>query len=341
MKKRSLAVVIVLVFTLLAPLIFCSPTWANNCGGVDTSIIECEETGSGAIGHILLEILDILSIGVGILGVIGITVVGIQYLTAGGNEQQVVKAKKRMVQIVVGLALYVLSFGLLEWLGVALDEQAVTKSNGGSSSSSTNPSNNSRPSNSGGTSTFSGNRFLSRVSAPVLTGIDKNGTTANGRRVLASAGVIAKQMTDMGFKYTCNNKNSWEQMKALSDKKICCHEYVAAVLQDAGLLPKGKSFWLGWGKIHGIDGYDLTKNDNFKITYVHDSVKNLVNSGKLVPGDIVGQGTFHTMIYRGKSAGKYYFYSVNSKPSGYLSYSRVTSKVYSGSASIFVIIHPK
>lgn len=51
----------------------------------------------------------------------------------------------------------------------------------------------------------------------------------------------------MGFKYTCNNKNSWEQMKALSDKKICCHEYVAAVLQDAGLLPKGKSFWLGGG----------------------------------------------------------------------------------------------
>lgn len=99
---------------------------------------------------------------------------------------------------------------------------------------------------------------------------------------------------------------------------------------------------MAWrGGIHGIDGYDLTKNDNFKITYVHDSVKNLVNSGKLVPDDIVGQGSFHTMIYRGKSAGKYYFYSVNSKPSGYLSYSRVTSKVYSGSASISVIIHPK
>lgn len=67
---------------------------------------------------VLELVVDILTIGIGILGVIGISVVGIQYLTAGGNEEQTRKAKRRMFEIILGLAAYAVIYALLKWLGV-------------------------------------------------------------------------------------------------------------------------------------------------------------------------------------------------------------------------------
>ena len=87
----------------------------KSCGGVSTSIIECEDGKSG-IGQILKIILNILTICIGILAVIGITVVGIQYLTAGANEEQTRKAKRRLIEIVIGIIAYILLYALLQWL---------------------------------------------------------------------------------------------------------------------------------------------------------------------------------------------------------------------------------
>lgn len=80
----------------------------------------CESDGGdgGGIMHILTLVRDIMTIGVGILGVIGITIVGIQYLTAGGNEEKTRKAKRRLFEIVIGLVAYVFIYALLSWLGV-------------------------------------------------------------------------------------------------------------------------------------------------------------------------------------------------------------------------------
>ena len=57
-----------------------------------------------------------MSIGVGILGVVGITIVGIQYLTAGGNEEKTRTAKRRILDIVIGLAAYAAAYWILQWL---------------------------------------------------------------------------------------------------------------------------------------------------------------------------------------------------------------------------------
>ena len=54
--------------------------------------------------------------GVGILGVIGIMIAGIQYLTAKGNEEQVKKAKRRIGEIVLGLAAFVTLYVVISWL---------------------------------------------------------------------------------------------------------------------------------------------------------------------------------------------------------------------------------
>lgn len=89
---------------------------ALQCSGVDTGIIDCENTGAGAVREILLKILDIMTVGIGVLGAIGITIVGIQYLTASDNVQQTTKAKKRLYEIVIGLAVYVSLYGIIQWV---------------------------------------------------------------------------------------------------------------------------------------------------------------------------------------------------------------------------------
>ena len=84
--------------------------------GVETAILNTCGKDSDGVGCILKLVVDIMSIGIGILGVIGITVVGVQYLTAGGDEGKTKKAKQRMFEIVIGLVAYVVIYALLRWL---------------------------------------------------------------------------------------------------------------------------------------------------------------------------------------------------------------------------------
>jgi cytochrome bd-type quinol oxidase subunit 2 len=86
---------------------------------VDTNILKTcgnETDGEKQISCVLKLVVTIFSIGVGILGVIGISVSGIQYLTAGGSEEKTRKAKRRIYEIVIGLALYAVFFAALTWL---------------------------------------------------------------------------------------------------------------------------------------------------------------------------------------------------------------------------------
>ena len=53
---------------------------------------------------------------IGALGAVGIVIAGIQYLTAGGNEAQVTKAKNRLIQVVIGLIAYGLMATVLNFL---------------------------------------------------------------------------------------------------------------------------------------------------------------------------------------------------------------------------------
>ena len=106
-----------LATTLIAKPVFAADDNGNKGCGVDTAIIDCG--GEDGVEHILNLVVEILSIGVGILGVIGISIVGIQYLTACGNEEKTRKAKRRMFEIVIGLAVFAVFRAILAWLGVA------------------------------------------------------------------------------------------------------------------------------------------------------------------------------------------------------------------------------
>ncbi len=114
LKKILLSIITI----FLCGAIMVAPVFAEDC--VPTAILGngkvCDSGNGDSVIKILELIVNIMSIGIGILGVIGITIVGIQYLTAGGSEEKTRKAKRRMFEIVLGLVAYVVIYALLKWL---------------------------------------------------------------------------------------------------------------------------------------------------------------------------------------------------------------------------------
>ena len=89
----------------------------HTCGGVKTAILKCsgDEKG-GAIFEILATALSVFTFGVGAAAVIGVIIAAYQYITARDNSQVVAKAKNRIVQIVLGLVIWVMIWAVLEFL---------------------------------------------------------------------------------------------------------------------------------------------------------------------------------------------------------------------------------
>ncbi len=100
----------------------CDPTAANCCGGVETAIISCAQTGTsgevedtGAWGVLLLAI-NILTAGVGVATLGGIVYASIMYTSSGGNPEQTKKAMQIITNIVIGVIAYAGMYALLNFL---------------------------------------------------------------------------------------------------------------------------------------------------------------------------------------------------------------------------------
>ncbi|RYD94776.1 MAG: hypothetical protein EOP54_16905 [Sphingobacteriales bacterium] len=98
-----------------------NPTNANNgsggeCGGAQTSILTCSGTGQTAIIEILVVILQIMTVGVGILAVGGIVYGAILYASAQDNAGQTKKAVEVITNTVIGLLLYLFMYAILNLL---------------------------------------------------------------------------------------------------------------------------------------------------------------------------------------------------------------------------------
>lgn len=114
MKKKMLIVLTCVVAILSIPFLVNGQVFAD-CGDIETNLIDCEE-GEDPVCHILNLVVEIMSIGIGILGVIGIVISGIQYMTAGGNEEKARKSKRRLLELVIGLALFAGLAVIVDWL---------------------------------------------------------------------------------------------------------------------------------------------------------------------------------------------------------------------------------
>lgn len=122
MKKIAIIAMILSLglASVTAPVMAAEPVsvFGDAIGAENANILDgcAKESGKNSIVCLLKLGADILSVGVGILGVIGISVSGIQYLTAGGSEEKTRKAKRRLFEIVIGLAAYAVMYFLLAWL---------------------------------------------------------------------------------------------------------------------------------------------------------------------------------------------------------------------------------
>lgn len=114
---------IILVATMVCGGMVARPAFADGetcTNKAQTTILNGEEAcidgeGSG-IKSLLALIVDIMMAGAGILGVIGVVIVGIQYLTAAGNEEKTRKAKRRLLEIVIGVVTFIALAAILKFL---------------------------------------------------------------------------------------------------------------------------------------------------------------------------------------------------------------------------------
>ena len=88
----------------------------QNC--VDTILFGqvCDNCDGGSILRILAIGTEILTAGVVVAATIGLIIVGIMWMTARENVAQVEKAKKRIFEIVIGLAVYGAMFAIVGFI---------------------------------------------------------------------------------------------------------------------------------------------------------------------------------------------------------------------------------
>lgn len=113
MKKILLSIITVII----AGAVVATPVFAdNNC--VETVFFGtvCDSGDGSSVMTVLRTVVNVMSVGVGILATVGIAISGTQYLTAGDNEEKVRKSKRRIFEIIIGLAAYALIYALLAWL---------------------------------------------------------------------------------------------------------------------------------------------------------------------------------------------------------------------------------
>lgn len=112
-KQKVLMAACILASSVTLSASLVAPTSAESCGGVETSIIHCDQKGgegvsakeSGAWG-LLLSILNIMTAGVGILAVGGIVYASILYASASDSADQTKKAKEVIRNVAIGILAY-------------------------------------------------------------------------------------------------------------------------------------------------------------------------------------------------------------------------------------------
>ena len=116
---RKIAVILfVLTATISTGILAAKPVYAdddNDC----TTILDnswCNEKDGGGITEIIKFGANILMWGLGLAATIGIVVCGVMIITARDDPAQVQKARKRMIEIAIGLVAWVLIEVLIQFI---------------------------------------------------------------------------------------------------------------------------------------------------------------------------------------------------------------------------------
>lgn len=315
-------------------------------GTVDTNLFGTIQDNDGCGVYTTLSfILNIMSIGVGIAAVIGIALSGITYLSAKSDVARTTKAKRRILEIVVGVAIYSVIYALLAFLvpefnpelkecvPLTEEQKAALQAEREAKQAANSQQNSNKTTNSSSSSSSSSS---------------SEATNSNiGQRIIDAGLTIAKKITSAKnpkFVYSNSNVSSTFAKAYRKNRKTNCALYVSWVLQEVGLFKSGQRIWLNRNVINGASANAIKKSNKFSISYPNKSIDWLYNHGKLVPGDIIGPADQrHTTIFRYKKDGKYYFLTAGhgGMSGGAYTYTKMTKNVLKGSRRVGVLIHPK
>ncbi len=99
------------------PKVLIAPTHETQCASIFAFLCQdAEKDGSKTIIDIIKFVIGTMTIGIGVLATIGIIISGFMIMTARDNQEQVSKGKKRILEVVIGILVWVLLAALLSLL---------------------------------------------------------------------------------------------------------------------------------------------------------------------------------------------------------------------------------
>ena len=321
-----------IVLCCILTAFFVCPTFAATDGIVETTFFgNLKDDGSGCGVYTILNlVIDILSIGVGILAIIGITIAGIKYLTAKDNIEQTKKAKTRLLQIVLGLVTYALLYAGIQWLlpggklnfsqqctTVSDQELAAAKEQESPSTSSGETS--SSDGDSGATETTKGDATCLKNAIKIVkdAGICEAKTAAE--RIARTAELLAWPKGTSSKVYS--------QKPTAAYEKAIAETMTFPKSQQKYKWTKGRSCSVFVATVVRASGYDKSFAGAGSVASINTSAKNSqkwqkVSPSKAVRGDIFAyKDNHHVMIYGGKQGSKYVWYQADKGDYyGYTSY---------------------
>ncbi len=296
----------------------------------------CDDCEGGPILKIILFAVKILTIGFGILATIGIITFGVQYLTARDNEGQLARAKKRLIDVVIGIVAYGMMYLLLELflpgeiMNITLTESSTAcpqailsdpiplQSSPGGGGSAPSTSGTSQPASSGTSSQPSTQTPSSKAEAIAINAVSAAWPYQSGQ--------YAGKCKNAAGQYV-----SWNKKKVFGDDTKYC---------GYGLKPENEAIYKkaynkssindSYFKSHvqdcvyflkaiivytGVDTKDsFPSSPKSQRNYLEKKTKgsnptwkeipNNGNTKNLQPGDVFANST-HVMIYVGKYGGSY------------------------------------
>lgn len=293
----------------------------------------CDDCEGGPILKIILFAVKILTIGFGILATIGIITFGVQYLTARDNEGQLQRARKRLIDVIIGVVAYGMMYLLLELFlpgdimsmtltetstacpnAILAEPTALQSSPSGGGGSAPSSSGTSRPASSGTSSQTS--------SQPV--GSNK------AEQLAINAVSAAWPYTSGQYAGKCKNPSgswvSWNKKKVFSDDTKYCgyslkpeneaiyksaygkssinDSYFKSHVQDCVYFLKAVVVYTGMDTKSSFPSSPTSQRNYLAKSKNWKEITNNGNTKDLQPGDVFANST-HVMIYVGKYGGSY------------------------------------
>ncbi len=128
-KKHILSLFLIIFLLVLPTIIFFTPNTVIADENLAESQVGLQQIGASAYGSnsddvdFRLQVIRVINISLTFLGIIFLALIlfsGFQWMTAGGNPENVAKAKKRLINAVIGLIIILASWTISYFVSLRL-----------------------------------------------------------------------------------------------------------------------------------------------------------------------------------------------------------------------------